>query len=133
MKLTTKSEYSILALLYLARHEQDGFVKVEDICKSAQIPKKYLELLLSTLRQSRYIRTRRGKSGGYQLARPASQITIAEIIRLMDGALAPTESVSRYFFSDTPISREPKMLSVLQDIRDYIAGRLETLTLTELV
>ncbi|MBN1817532.1 MAG: Rrf2 family transcriptional regulator [Sedimentisphaerales bacterium] len=133
MKLTTKSEYTLLALLYMARQEKDKFVKIEDICASCDIPKKYLELLFLALRQNRYIKTRRGTKGGYMLARPAGQITLAEILRLMDGALAPTESVSTYFYSDTPISREEKVLSVFKEIRDYISQRLESLTLADLV
>jgi Rrf2 family protein len=133
MKLTTKSEYSILAMLYIARQPNDKFVKVDEIVAARGIPKKYLELLLMTLRQSRFIRTRRGKQGGYQLAKPPAQISLADIIRLMDGALAPTESVSIYFHSDTPISKEPGLLAVFQDIRDYIAAKLEHLTLKDLV
>ena len=132
MKLTTKSEYTILALLYMARKGDGKLVKIEEICRACDIPKKYLELLFTALRQSRYIQTRRGIRGGYRLSRPASEITIAEIVRLMDGALAPTESVSTYFFSDTPLSREPKMLAVFREIRDYIADRLEKLTLADL-
>ncbi len=132
MKLTTKSEYSILALLYLARQPKDQFVKVDEIAAACDVPKKYLELLLMALRQNRLIKTRRGKQGGYQLARPSNQISLAEVIRLMDGALAPTESVSTYFHSDTPISKEPGLIAVFQDIRDYIARKLEKLTLKDL-
>ena len=133
MKLTTKSEYSILALLHLARQPKDSFVKVDEIAATCQIPKKYLELLLMTLRQNRLIKTRRGNQGGYQLAKPPEEITLAAIIRLMDGALAPTESVSKFFYSDTPLQKEPKILSVFQDIRDYIADKLENLTLDNLI
>lgn len=133
MKLTTKSEYSILALLYLARQPQDHFVKVDEIVAACDIPKKYLELLLMHLRQSRIIKTRRGKQGGYQLALPANQISLASVIRLMDGALAPTESVSTYFYSDTPISKEPGMVAVFREIRDYISQKLEKLTLKDLI
>jgi len=120
-------------LLYLARQPKDHFVKVEEIVSNCDIPKKYLELLLMTLRQNRFIKTRRGKQGGYQLSKPAHQVTLAEIIRLMDGALAPTESVSTYFHSETPLSKEPNLLAVLQDIRDYIANKLEKLTLKDLI
>jgi len=133
MKLTTKSEYSILALIYIARHEKNGFIKADDICKKQDIPKKYIEYLLTILRQNRYIRTRRGTGGGYKLARPASTISVAEIIRLMDGAIAPTESVSKFFFSDTPLSKEKRMMKVFKEIRDYVARKLERLTLTDLV
>jgi Rrf2 family cysteine metabolism transcriptional repressor len=133
MKLTTKSEYSILAPVYMARNEKNGFMKIEEICSKCDIPKKYLELLFMILRQNRYIKTKRGTSGGYKLAKPASAINAAEIIRLMDGALAATDSVSRYFFSDTPLSKEKKIIKVFKEIRDYIAERLENLTLADLI
>jgi Rrf2 family cysteine metabolism transcriptional repressor len=133
MKLTTKSEYSILALIYLARTKKKDFIKAEEICSKCDIPKKYLELLFLTLRQGGYIKTRRGTSGGCKLAKPASKINIAQIIRLMDGALAPTESVSRFFFSDTPLSREKKVIKVFREIRDYISNKLENVTLADLV
>lgn len=133
MKLTTKSEYTLLALLHLARRQGEGYVKIEEICAAGGIPKKYLELLFSVLRQNRYIQTKRGAGGGYRLARPAERISVAEIVRLMDGALAPTESVSTYFFANTPLMREEKLLAVFREIRDLIARRLENLTLAELV
>lgn len=133
MKLTTRSEYCILALIYMARRQNTGFVKIEDICTSYAIPKKYLEQLFLTLKQNRFLKTKRGAAGGYCLARPAAEISIADIIRLMDGALAPTESVSHYFFSHTPLEKEPKIIAVFKEIRDYIAQRLEKLTLADLV
>ena len=133
MKLTTKSEYSILAMLYLARNEEKGFVKIEDICVKYGISKKYLELLFTILKQNKYLKTKRGANGGYKLAKPPSQISIAEIIRLMDGALAPTESVSTYFHSDTPLAKEPVILSVFKEIRDYISDKLENLKLADLI
>jgi Rrf2 family cysteine metabolism transcriptional repressor len=133
VRLTTKSEYSILALIYMARNENRGFIKMEEICSRRDMPKKYLELLFMILKQNGYIKTKRGTSGGYKLARPASKINIAGIIRLMDGALASTESVSRYFFSDTPLAKEKKIIKVFREIRDYISNRLESLTLADLV
>ena len=133
MKLTTKSEYSLLALVYMVRHQKTGFVKIERICSHYGISKKYLELLLTILKQNRYVKTKRGAAGGYALARPARAISMAEIIRLMDGALAPTESVSRYFFSDTLLSREKNVMNVFKEIRDYVATKLESLTLADLV
>ena len=133
MRLTTKSEYSILALIYIARHEKKSFVKIESIFKKYGIPKKYLEQLLSILKQNRYLKARRGASGGYCLAKPASSINIAEIIRLMDGALAPTESASIYFFSHTPLEKEKKIVGVFREIRDYASNRLEKLKLSDLI
>jgi Rrf2 family protein len=133
LKLTTKSEYSLLTLLYLARCEPDRHVPLEEVCNACSIPRKYLEQLAQVLKQNRLIKARRGNTGGYQLARPAEEITLAEVIRLMDGALAPTESVSRYFFEVTPISQEKKLVRLFREIRDYIADRMEDVTLADLV
>ena len=133
MKLTTKSEYCLLAMLYLARHQNNGFIKIEEICRYYSIPKKYLELLFMSLRQNHLIQTQRGNQGGYKLAKDLNEITLAQIIRLMDGALAPTESVSKYFFTTTPISKEQKLVSVFQEIRNYVADKLENITLQDLI
>jgi Rrf2 family protein len=133
MRLTTKSEYSLLALIYMARHGKKGYVKIEDICSEYGISKKYLEHLLMILRRNRYLKTKRGAGGGYALAQPPSKISVAQIIRLMDGALAPTESVSMYYFSETPLMGEKKVMAVFKDIRDYAARRLERLKLSHLV
>ncbi len=133
MKLTTKSEYSLLGLIYIARHGKQGFIKVDDICAYYDIPKKYLEQLLLALKQSQYLTARRGSAGGYKLAVPAHRIRVAEIIRLMDGPLAPIESVSKYFFSPTPLDKEKKIIAAFRDIRDYISNKLEKLRLSDLV
>ncbi len=133
MKLTTKSEYSLLSLVYMARHEKSGFVKLENICAAYDIPQKYLEQLLYVLKGSHYVRTRRGKSGGYRLAKPAGKISVAEIVRLMDGALAPIESVSKYFYSYSKIENEKKLMKVMAKIRNFVANTLEHLTLKDLV
>jgi len=133
MKLTTKSEYSILALIYIARHSSNAYIKIEEIATKYNIPKKYLEHLLLVLKQSRYLKAKRGSKGGYKLAIPASKISVAEIIRLMDGALAPIESVSKYFFSHTPLEQEHKIMVVFKEIRNYIAKKLENLKLSDLV
>lgn len=132
MKLTTKSEYSILALIAIARG-RDSWIKVDDICDRYNIPKKYLEQLLSILKQNRLIKSRRGAAGGFQLARSATQITLAEIFRMMDGALAPTGSVSQYFYESTPIGQELKVLKIMKEIRDYVATRLENITLQDIL
>lgn len=133
MRLTTRSEYSLLSLVYLARQKEDTYVKVEDICNKYNISKKYLEQLLTVLKQNRYLSARRGASGGYKLMKSPKEITVAEIIRLFDGALAPVESVSQYFFSHTPLEKEKKILTVMKDIRDYISEKLEKLTLADII
>jgi Rrf2 family transcriptional regulator, cysteine metabolism repressor len=133
MKLTTKSEYALLALIYIARNAKADFIKIEAICEKYDISKKYLEQIFGLLRSARLIKTKTGANGGYQLAKPAKEISVAAIVRLMDGALAPTGSVSKYYYSETPIHQEKKILKVMKDIRDYIARTLENLSLAELL
>ena len=94
MKLTTKSEYSILALLFLARKGKGNYVRVEDICTKYNISKKYLEQLLTNMKQNSIIKAKRGPDRGYTLAKDPGEINLASVIRMMDGALAPTSSVS---------------------------------------
>ena len=133
MRLTTKSVYALLALVYVARHGRNKFIKVEDICAEYDISKKYLEQIFSSLKQTRYIRTKRGASGGYKLAVPAQKISVAGVIRLMDGALAPTLGVSRYFYSYTPLEKEKKIMKVFKEIRDYISNKAERLKISDLI
>ena len=132
MKLTTKSEYSLLALIYIARKESYGFIKIEDICKEYSISKKYLEQIFNSLKQARYIKTKTGARGGYKLAKSATKISVAEVIRLMDGALAPTSAVSKYFFEHTPLEKEKKLMRFFREIRDYVSDKVERLRISDL-
>ena len=133
MKLTTKSEYSLLALVYMARNGNNDYVKIEDICKTYDISKKYLEHIFLSLKQAKYLKAKRGTSGGYKLAVAPQKISVAEIIRLMDSALAPITSVSKYFYKPTPILKHKPLLRVFQDIRDYTAKKLEQTNFGDLI
>jgi Rrf2 family transcriptional regulator, cysteine metabolism repressor len=131
MRLSHKSEYALLALVHLARHEGEGFLTVQAIAEVQAIPSKFLEQILLTLKRAHYVRSMKGQRGGYVLARPARKVTLAEVIRLFDGALAPTESVSRYFYEPTPIEKEKALLRVFKQIRDDVSARLEATTLAD--
>ena len=131
MKLTARSEYALLALVYLSRRGDAGFLSAETIALAQSIPYKYLEQILLALKRARYVRSSKGQHGGYCLGRPAATITLAEIIRLFDGALAPTESVSEYFYESTPIEKEKNLVRLFREIRDYIADKLEHTTLAD--
>jgi len=131
VKLTAKSEYALLALVYLARVEADGYITVKTIAKAQGIPPKFLEQLLLTLKRAKYLRSRKGQGGGYRLAKAADSISLAEIIRVFDGALAPTESVSEYFYAPTPVEKEKSLIRVFKQIRDYTAATLEQATIAD--
>jgi Rrf2 family cysteine metabolism transcriptional repressor len=131
MKLTTRSEYALLALLFLARHYSEEYKTVETVAAAQGIPRKYLEQIMLALKRGRYVRSSKGQHGGYRLAKPPAAVTLAEIVRLFDGALAPTDSVSEYFYESTPVEKEKKLVSLFKDIRDYAAKKLETTTLAD--
>jgi Rrf2 family transcriptional regulator, cysteine metabolism repressor len=129
--LTSKSEYALLALIHLARNSGAEFVTAETVSKAQSIPLPYLEQILRALKQSRLVTSSKGQRGGFRLARPPTEITVAEVFRLFDGALAPTQSVSKYFYEVTPIHKEAKVVEVLRDIRDYVARKLEETTIAD--
>jgi Rrf2 family cysteine metabolism transcriptional repressor len=133
MKLSTKSQYACLAMIELARNYNQGVVKTQAIAERQGIPKKYLEQILLLLKSARYVRSRKGAEGGYELAKSPAEISIAEIVRLMDGPLAPVGSVSRYFFEHTPLEKSDKLIAVFKDIRDYISDKMEKTTFGELI
>jgi Rrf2 family cysteine metabolism transcriptional repressor len=131
VKLTRRSEYALLALIHLARAKGKGFVAVAAIAEAQGLPPQFLEQLLMALKRARVVTSQKGPHGGYRLARPAEKISLAEVIRLLDGALAPTESVSTYFYEPTPVEREKRLLRVFNEIRDLISTRLEKTTLAD--
>ncbi len=133
MKLTTRSEYALLALVHLARHEADGLVSVEHIARAQGIPPKFLEQLMLALKRAHILRSAKGQHGGYALAKHPSEISLAEVVRLFDGALAPTESVSTNFYESTPIEKEKGLVAVFKDIRDYVSTRLENTTIADVL
>jgi Rrf2 family transcriptional regulator, cysteine metabolism repressor len=133
MKLTARSEYSLLALVYLARQDNTTYISVDTIAQAQGIPPKFLEQLMLSLKRARLLRSIKGQKGGYQLAKSPDEITLAEVVRLFDGALAPTESVSENFYESTPIEKEKKLTGVFKDIRDYVSQKLEKTTLADVM
>lgn len=133
MKLTTKSEYSLLILIYLARADANKFVRLEEICGTYGLSLKYAEQLVGVLKKSGLVLSRRGVAGGYRLGRSAAEISMADVVRLMDGALAPIGAVSEYFPSHTPLEKEAGVLAVMKDIRDHVAQVMERKTLADLI
>lgn len=134
MKLSTKSEYACLALIHLSEnYYKNDFIKIEEISKRKKIPKKYLEQILLLLKGAGYLRSKRGAEGGYKLFKHPNKISVAKIIRLMDGALAPVESVSKYFYGHTPIERNKSLMVLFKEIRDYVSNKLEKTSFWDLI
>ena len=133
MKLTARSEYALLALVYLGRQNSEDLVSADTIARAQGIPPRFLEQILLTLTRAKYLRSTKGPRGGYRLAKRIDAVTLAEIIRLFDGALAPTESVSRYFYKPSPIEKERRLLRVFREVRDLVSNRLEATTIADML
>lgn len=131
MKLTTRSEYALLALVFLSRNRGNGYISVMNIAQSQNIPPKFLEQILLILKRAHYVSSLKGQNGGYRLLKKPEDINLAEIIRLFDGALAPTESVSKYFYEPTPVEKEEGLITIFRKIRDIVSELLEKTTLAD--
>lgn len=100
MKISYKGDYAIKSLVYLAaryirENGCDSYSQIQEISRDQDIPEKFLEQILLNLRNAGYVRSLRGKNGGYTIARDPEDIKLGDIIRLMDGPLAPIACVSR--------------------------------------
>jgi Rrf2 family protein len=133
MKISQKGLYALQALMMLARHHHQGAIKIRDIAYEEGLPEKFLELILLELKNARLVESVRGAKGGYQLRRSPSEIALSEVIRLIDGPLAP--------FGDADQLREliernlPQraLYQVFLDVRDAAAKILDHTTLADLL
>ncbi len=133
MRLSKKSEYACLALIMLSQNYNVKLTKAADIASEKAIPLKFLEQILAVLKSSSYIVSERGSFGGYCLSKPPSEISLAEIVRLFDGPIAPTHSVSTYYYKHTPIEQSQKLMNVFKEIRDFAASKMETVYFSDLL
>jgi Rrf2 family protein len=122
-----------LALIALSENYNNGVLKIQEIAKRKSIPRKYLEQILITLKGNGYVKSRQGYMGGYMLAKAPEEISLAEILRLIDGALAPVESASKLFYGESPIEQSDTLVKIFKDIRNYMADKLENTTFADLV
>ncbi len=135
MKLSVRGEYALRALQVLARHSGDAVVPMQTIATEQNIPRRFLEQILHGLKAAGVVESRRGITGGYRLARPASEIPLATIIRHVDGALAPLSCVSHQFYEKCSCPDEARcaLRSVMKEVRDTVAAMMERMTLADLV
>ncbi len=114
-------------------HNNTVFIKIHDISLRWEIPEKFLEQILYTLKNNGYLESKKGKNGGYRLKQCPSKISIAEIIRLIDGPLAPVDSVSIHFYEKSPVEKHRGLHSFFREVRDVIADKLENTMLDSFV
>jgi Rrf2 family protein len=133
MKISQKGLYALQAMMMLARRHNQGAIRIRDIAYEENLPEKFLELILLELKNARMVESVRGAKGGYALRRPPSEIRLAEIIRLIDGPLAPFADAEQL---RTLIDRDQAHRALYQiflDVRDAAAKILEHTTLADIL
>ncbi len=134
MKLSLRGEYALRALLVLGLHYGDKVVRIQTISIEQNIPKRFLEQILNDLKSAGLVQSKRGVTGGYRLARPPEQITLAAVVRHIEGALAPVSCVSERFYEKCSCPDEARcaIRSVMKEIREAIVKIAERVTVAEL-
>lgn len=137
MKLSKKGEYALRSLINLGIAAEVGrkLVQVSELAETEQLPVKFLEQIMSALKEAKLVTSARGKFGGYRLAKPAKAITIGAVVRLIDGPLAPIGCVSQtaYEKCTCPDEAHCGLRMIMLDVRNAIAGILDRYTLADVV
>jgi Rrf2 family protein len=137
MNLSKRSEYALRALIDLgiARELGRPILQVSELASKEQLPIKFLEQILTQLRLAGYVETKRGKLGGYSLAKPASRIKLGAVIRVLDGPLAPIACVSQtaYRRCTCPDEAHCGLRMLMLDVRNSIARILDRASLAQIV
>lgn len=137
MKLSKRGEYALRSLINLGIAAKVGrsLVRVTELATAEDLPVKFLEQVMQQLREAGIVESERGKHGGYRLAKPASQIPIGEIVRLIDGPLAPIGCVSQTAYApcNCPDEAHCGLRMLMLDVRNAIASILDRYTLADVV
>lgn len=131
MKVSQKGLYALLALSALARHPHD-LQKIHEIATEENLPEKFLDMILIELKNARVVESIRGAKGGYRLRKPATQIPLADIVRLIDGPLCPFCDSDRV---RSLIEKDPKhraLYQVFLDVRDAAARILDNTSVADI-
>jgi Rrf2 family protein len=134
--ISQRARYAFKALVALARSEPGKGLNIRQLCEQEQLPRKFIEQILSSLKAAGYISSRRGRDGGYELLKPADLIHIGPLLRLVDGPIAPLPCLSRTAYRKCDDCREESLCEVRrafdEPYAEYLA-QLEKLTLAQLL
>lgn len=139
MRLSKRGEYGLRAMIMLAGPSKDGspsaMVQIKEIAEREQISAKFLEQILLTLKNAGLLHSKMGVGGGYYLARPASEITLGQIFRTLDGPVAPIKCVSQMSYEPCgcPDEQTCGLRLVMGDVRNAIANILDNTSLADVV
>lgn len=134
MRLSKRSEYGIRAMLKLANRSQNELVNLKEIADEENIPIKFLEQIFLSLKNTGLLHSKSGRGGGYYLGKPANQIHVGQIVRILDGPLAPINCVSEtaYESCDCPDEDKCGLRLAMLNVRNAIAGILDNTTLADI-
>jgi Rrf2 family protein len=134
MRLSRRSEYGLRALVHLVRHDAGGPIALGALAQRNNLPPKFLEQIMATLKHGGIVRTTLGAHGGYGMAMDPATVSIGRVIRLLDGALAPLPCVSLRYYAkcSCPDEATCPLRSVMIDVRDAMLEILDEETLAEL-
>jgi len=136
MRLSKRGEYALRAMIDLASWTQErSHVPIKEIAEREKLPVKFLEQILLTMKNAGLVGSRMGVNGGYYLAKPADQITLGQIIRLLDGPLAPIRCVSQMAYEPCSCPDESTcgLRSVMFEVRNAIAEILDNRSLADVI
>ena len=134
MKLSLRGEYALRALLVLGLNYDENVVRIQAISEQQNIPKRFLEQILNDLKSAGIVQSRRGVAGGYRLAKNPDQISLASVVRHIEGALAPVSCVSEQFYEKCSCPDESRcaIRSAMKEVRDAVVKVAERVTIAEL-
>ena len=135
LMLSKKTKYGIKALVYIAKQEEK-IVPIRDIAENENISQKFLESILLSLKKTGIVASKKGKAGGYYLIKEPSEVTMASVMRILEGPIAMLPCVSLNFYEkcDDCVSEETcSMHDVMADLRDASLSILNQKTLKDLI
>jgi Rrf2 family protein len=131
MKITYKTDYALKAVLDLAVHYGQGVVTIQEMAGRIDAPAKFLEQILFQLRKARIIKSKRGKVGGYFLARPPQEITVGDVVRLIEGPVEPIACV-RKGYADCADIHSCVFKRIWEDVADATTRVIDNVDFEEL-
>lgn len=134
--LSHKAKYALKALTVLAKEYGQGPVLISDIAQREAVPRKFLELILLELKNHGLLQSKKGKGGGYTLARPPQNIHVGEVLRVIDGPIALLPCVSKTAYTRCEECRDERTCGVrlvMKEVRDTTARILDATSLADLL
>lgn len=134
--LSKKAKYGLKALLVLARHDDREPVLISDIAEEEAIPKKFLELILLELKNNGILHSKKGKGGGYFLAKNPTEISLGSVLRMLDGPIAPLPCVSQTAYARCEECKDEAVCGVrlaMKDLRDAMSAVLDKTSLADVL